>query len=112
LLRPEPDPLGASLEPLGDELGPTVLPDGFMLVLDPLLDPGVVPVELPLPLNVLPLEPVVPELMPAEPPAPAPVPPPAPPPVPPPACASANVLDSANAVVNAIVLNFMRFPLS
>jgi hypothetical protein len=31
---PEPGPDGVSVDPLGEELGPTVLPDGFMLVLD------------------------------------------------------------------------------
>lgn len=49
-----------SVDPLGEEFGPTVLPDGFMLVLEPFAEPAVLPEELPLPLMVLPLDPVVP----------------------------------------------------
>jgi hypothetical protein len=30
LLRPEPGPVGANVDPLGEGLAPTVLPDGFM----------------------------------------------------------------------------------
>ena len=86
-----------------------VLPDGFMLVLEPFAEPAVLPVELPLPLMVLPLDPVVPPtlppLIPAAPPA---EPPPAePPPAPPPACAFAKVLESTKAEARAIVLSFM-----
>jgi hypothetical protein len=44
--------LGVNVEPLGDELGPIVLPEGFIVVLDPLAESGVVPVVLPLPLMV------------------------------------------------------------
>jgi hypothetical protein len=79
-----------------------VLPDGFIVVLDPLAEPGVVPVALPLPLTVLPLPfPVVPE---------AALPPPVAPPVPlapPPVCASANVEAKAMLAANAIVVTFM-----
>jgi hypothetical protein len=98
-----------SVDPLGEELGPTVLPDGFMLVLEPFAEPAVLPVELPLPLMVLPLDPVVPPptlppLIPAAPPA---DPPAEPPPAPPPACAFAKVLESTKAEARAIVLSFM-----
>ena len=86
-----------------------VLPDGFMLVLEPFAEPAVLPVELPLPLMVLPLDPVVPPptlppLIPAAPPA---DPPAEPPPAPPPACAFAKVLESTKAEARAIVLSFM-----
>jgi hypothetical protein len=106
---PDPGPDGVSVDPLGEELGPTVLPDGFMLVLEPFAEPAVLPVELPLPLMVLPLDPVVPPtlppLIPAAPPA---EPPPAePPPAPPPACAYAKVLESAKAEARANVFSFM-----
>jgi hypothetical protein len=37
-----------SVDPLGDELAPTVLPDGFIVEFEPFADPAVVPVELPL----------------------------------------------------------------
>jgi len=30
LLRPEPGPVGVNVEPLGEGLAPTVLPDGFV----------------------------------------------------------------------------------
>jgi hypothetical protein len=105
---PEPGPDGVSVEPLGDELGPTVLPDGFVFVLEPFAEPAVLPVELPLPLMVLPLDPVVPPVLPPLIPAAPPAKPPAePPPAPPPACAYANVLERARAVANAIVVSFM-----
>jgi hypothetical protein len=87
-----------------------VLPDGFIVELEPLAEPGVLPDELPLPLMVLPLEPVVPVLLPMPlpiPAAPPPEPPPAPLPPAPPLCAMANVPDSANAVANAIVVSFI-----
>jgi hypothetical protein len=96
LLVPEPAPVGAIVEPLGDVLGANVLPDGFwgLVFFIPLELPVVLPfVDDPL---VLPLA--------DEPPAAEP--PPAPDPEPP-ACASANVLESANAVARTIVLNFM-----
>jgi hypothetical protein len=107
---PEPAPDGVSVEPLGDELGPTVLPDEFIFVLEPFAEPEVLPVELPLPLMVLPLDPVVPPVLPPLIPAAPPAEPPAePPPAPPPACAYAKVLESARAVANAIVVIFMLF---
>jgi hypothetical protein len=101
LLIPDPGPVGVNVEPLGDELGPTVLPEGFIVELDPLAEPGVVPVVLPLPLMVLPLPlPVVPEA--ALPPAVPPLAPPAPP-----ACANAKVEEKAIPVANAIVVSFI-----
>jgi len=30
LLRPEPGPVGVNVDPLGEGLAPTVLPDGFL----------------------------------------------------------------------------------
>jgi hypothetical protein len=103
LLIPDPGPVGVNVEPLGDELGPTVLPEGFIVELDPLADPGVVPVVLPLPLIVLPLPlPVVPEAALPPPPAVPPLAPPAPP-----ACANAKVEARAIPVANAIVVSFI-----
>ena len=107
LLRPEPGPVGVSVDPLGEEPAPMVLPDGFMVVLGPgavervapvpipvVVLPGVVaPIDEPV-LLVLPLAAAPPEAEPA----------PAEPPL---LCASANVLDSASAVANAIVETFM-----
>jgi hypothetical protein len=107
-LRPEPGPVGVSVEPLGEAPAPTVLPDGFM-VFGP---PGVVPAApvlllVPAALPVVPLmeEPgllvppvVAPPVAPEEEPAPA---------EPPLLCASANVLESARAVASAIVEIFM-----
>jgi hypothetical protein len=100
---PEPGPVGVNVDPLGELVGASVFPDGFMVV--GLL--GVVePVALPVPIPVVdpptdepgvpPLieEPPVPELAPAE----------LPPPL---VCASANVLESANAVARAIVVSFI-----
>jgi hypothetical protein len=86
-----------------------VLPDGFVVELGPLAEPAVLPVELPAPLIVVPLEPPVPApaLLPLDPAAE----PPAAPPAPPPACASANVLERAKAVANAIVVIRMVVPL-
>jgi hypothetical protein len=99
LLMPEPGPVGVSVDPLGEALGPRVLPEGLAVLF------GVV-VVAPVP-AVLPLveEPVV-VLLAAEPPA-AELPPAVPPAEPPPLCPSAKVLDSASAVANAIVLSFM-----
>lgn len=99
---PEPGPVGVRVDPLGEEPAPSVLPDGFVLVEGPFADPGVLPEELPTPLMVLPLEPVVPPAPPL-----APAAPPAAPPAPPPACASANVLVRASAPANASVDSFM-----
>jgi hypothetical protein len=105
--------VGVSVDPLGEELGPTVLPDGFMVELEPLDEPAVLPVVLPLPPMVVPLDPVAPELVPMELPPPIPAaPPPAPPapPPPPPACANAKVEPRVRIEAKAIVLSFMRCP--
>jgi hypothetical protein len=106
---PEPGPVGVTVEPLGEEPAPIVLPDGFVVDPAPLAEPAVLPVELPAPLIVVPLEPPVPApaLLPLDPAAE----PPAAPPAPPPACASANVLERAKAVANAIVVILMVVPL-
>jgi hypothetical protein len=97
LLTPEPAPLGVNVDPLGEALGPRVLPDGLAVLLGPVTGPVVV--ELPALPVVVPftVEPVEAPLA-AEPPA-----------LPPadPLCASANVLDSAKAVANAIVESLM-----
>jgi hypothetical protein len=64
LPRPEPGPVGVSVDPLGDGLGPRVLPEGFMVlpgagvfvvvIPDPVVvpvvgEPGVVPLIVALP---------------------------------------------------------------
>ena len=100
-LRPEPGPVGVNVDPLGEPLGASVFPDGFvelellavepvvlLLVPMPVVDP---PIDEPV---VAPFmdEPLVVELAPAEPPL---------------VCASANVLDSANAAARAIVVSFI-----
>lgn len=90
-----------------------MLPDGFMVELEPLADPAVLPVALPLPLMVLPLDPVVPELVPMELPPPIPAaPPPAPPPAPPapPPAANASVEPSVRIEAKAIVVSFLCCP--
>jgi hypothetical protein len=92
-----------SVDPLGEAPAPTVLPDGFMVLLGPVTgDVERLPVPAVLPV-VLPFidEPVVVPLA-AGPPAAEP-----PPAEPAPVCASANVLDSARAVASAIVETFM-----
>jgi hypothetical protein len=85
-------------------LGASVFPDGFMVELGPLLVPPARPVVAPggFPIE-LPLmdDPVVVPVV-AEPPVVEP-----PPAVPPLLCASANVLESASAPANAIVMSFM-----
>jgi hypothetical protein len=89
---PEPGPVGVSVDPLGEALGPSVLPDGlwvlFGLAGAVAVDPAVLPVVgepvvVPVP---------VAELPPAE---------------PVPLCASAKVPESANAAANAIVVSLM-----
>ncbi|MDB5606288.1 MAG: hypothetical protein JWP25_3188 [Bradyrhizobium sp.] len=89
------------MDPLGEPLGPSVLPDGFMVLFGPVVapmfpDPVVRPVVLPFvdePVVVpLAAEPPAVELPPAELPL---------------LCASANVLDSAKAVARAMVVSFM-----
>jgi hypothetical protein len=107
LLRPEPGPVGVSVEPLGEAPAPTVLPDGFMVLFGPVAVERVEPVPVALPVVVplvdgdvvVPLVAAPPEAEPA----------PAEPPL---LCASANVLDSASAVASAIVETFMAAFLS
>jgi hypothetical protein len=102
LLRPDPGPVGVTVDPLGEPLGASVFPDGFMVVLEPPVVPLVRPTVEPGGLLIeFPVadEPV---LGATELPAPE-VPPPAPPLL----CASANVLESASAPANAIVVSFM-----
>jgi hypothetical protein len=98
---PEPGPVGVNVEPLGEEFGPSVLPEGLAVLFGYVTAPPVP--ELPV---VVPFieEPVVVPLA-AEPPAVEL--PPAEPPEDPPLCASANVLESAKAVASAIVLSFI-----
>jgi hypothetical protein len=102
LARPEPGPVGVNVDPLGDALGESVLPDGFIGVgeTDELLfiEPGALPT-VPL---VVPGADVVPVPLIAAPPLVA-----APAPAPPVPCAKASVLDSANAPANPIVVSFM-----
>src|ERR1700693_4788428 len=93
LLRPEPGPVGVNVDPLGEALGPRVFPDGLWVLFGGVTDaparpPAAEPVALPVAAE------------------PAEVPP-APDADAPPACASANVLESAKAVANAIVASFM-----
>ncbi|WP_167558630.1 hypothetical protein [Bradyrhizobium canariense] len=103
LLRPEPGPVGVSVDPLGDALGPSVFPDGFIVLFGP---PAEAPLVFPMPVVppvVLPFtdEPVVIPLdvePPAEVPAELPVP-----------WANANVLESAKAVAKAMVVSFMSW---
>jgi len=114
LLRPEPGPVGVSVDPLGEAPAPIVLPEGFMVLFGPVaVEPAapvpmpVVPVPVALP-GLVPLmdEPEVVPLVAAPPEAePAPAEPPL-------LCASANVLDSASAVASAIVETFMAASLS
>jgi hypothetical protein len=93
----EPEPVGLMVDPLGEVLGPTVLPDGFMALLAPLLadEPvvpvadGAAPVVLALVLLGLAAE--------APPVPPAPL-----------ACAKASVELRARADASAMVANFMR----
>jgi hypothetical protein len=102
LLRPEPGPVGASVDPLGEAPAPMVFPDGFLVVFGPVTDERAAP-PVPVVLPVVPLidEPVV-EPLAAAPPAAEPAPD-----EPPLLCASANVLESARAVASAIVEIFM-----
>ena len=93
---PDPGPEGASVDPLGEALGPRVFPDGLWVLFGAVTEAPELPVVVPLVVPVV--EPLA-----AEPPAELPLLPA----VAPPACASAKVLESANAVANAIVVNFM-----
>jgi hypothetical protein len=104
LLIPEPGPVGVSVDPLGDEPAPMVLPDGFVVV----VEPGAVERDAPEPVVVLPEVPMPVPLTEEPVLAPPAAPPEAEPPAePPPLCASAKVLDSARAVASAIVEIFM-----
>jgi hypothetical protein len=105
-LRPEPGPVGVNVDPLGEPDGASVFPDGFVVVLGPVRVPPAIPVVEPgrfaieLPFT----EPGAPPVA-AEPPTLEPAPDiPAPPPL---LCASANVLESASAPANAIVISFI-----
>jgi hypothetical protein len=98
---PEPGPVGVSVDPLGEALGPSVLPDGLWVEVGPVagpvvVDPAVLPVVVPFvdePV-VLPVAAGAPaeELPLAE---------------PMPLCATANEAVSANAAANAVVANFI-----
>jgi hypothetical protein len=101
---PEPGPVGVRVDPLGEPLGASVFPDGFVVVLGMLLVPRAWPTVEPGGFAIsFPFtdEPVVVPV--AEPPVLEPAPE-----VPPPLlCASAKVLESASAPANAIVMSFM-----
>ena len=43
-LRPEPGPVGANVDPLGEPVGASVFPEGFMVLLGPLRLPLAIPV--------------------------------------------------------------------
>ena len=98
MLRPEPGPVGASVDPLGEAPGARLFPDGFILAL-PFGEVGPVVEGDPVPTPTVPADapvavlPAAPEL---EPPAEPPVP-----------CANARVVDSAKAPARAIVVSFM-----
>jgi hypothetical protein len=94
LLRPEPEPVGVSVDPLGEALGPRVFPDGLWVLFGEVTVVPAFPVVVPFDVEPVAL-PVAAE--------PAEVPPPLD--EAPPACASAKVLESANAVANAIVVS-------
>jgi hypothetical protein len=96
LLRPEPEPVGVNVEPLGEALGPRVFPDGLWVLFGEVTVVPALPVVVPF------IDEPVALPVAAEPPAAG-----LPPAVAPPACASAKVPESANAVANAIVLIFM-----
>jgi hypothetical protein len=92
------------VDPLGEPLGASVLPDGFIVLLEPVVLPtdgaGELLTEDP------PTDEPLPEVPAAE--EPAEVPPAVPPPAAPPLLwASAKVLESASAPANAIVVSFM-----
>jgi hypothetical protein len=102
LLRPEPGPVGVNVDPLGEELGPIVVPDGLPGLFGTkaglfVVEPGALPVVIPFVVDepgVVPLVAGAPVLV-------------LPPAEPLPVCASANVLDRTKAPVNAIVASFM-----
>jgi hypothetical protein len=85
--RPEPGPVGVNVDPLGEGLAPIVLPDGFMLLLVAAAgEPAALPVVVPL-VDGLAADPPLAEPLPL--------------------CASAKLLDSANAHAKATVVIFM-----
>jgi hypothetical protein len=89
---PEPGPVGVSVDPLGEALGPSVLPDGLWVVFG-LTGPVVVePAVLP----VVPLDEPVAVPVPEAPPAELVL-----------VWASVKVPESANAAASAIVVSFM-----
>jgi hypothetical protein len=106
LLRPEPGPVGVNVDPLGEALGPSVLPDGLWVLFGlvtgaVVVEPAVLPVVVPLvdePVMVpLAADPPAAELPPVE---------------PLPLCASARLLErrlleSANAAASTIVVSFI-----
>jgi hypothetical protein len=103
LLRPEPGPVGVSVDPLGEDPAPMVLPDGFRVVLEPgAVERDMAPAPAALPVVV----PVVDGLVTAPPLVAPPAAEPAPV-EPTPLCASANEPDIARAVASAIVEIFM-----
>jgi len=101
LPTPEPGPVGVSVDPLGEGLGASVLPEGFEGLL--LATGGIVPAEpVALPVVVPAEEPVAaPPMDPAGGGAPIPLVPLLL------VCASANVLERASAPAKAIVTSFM-----
>jgi hypothetical protein len=106
LERPEPEPVGAKVDPLGDPFGESELPEGFLTLLEPVAMPLVAePVVPPVWVPLAPMD----EPVPTEPPLVEGLPPPETPPAEPPplVCAIANVLVSASAPANAIVVSFM-----
>jgi hypothetical protein len=93
--------VGVNVDPLGEALGPSVLPDGLWVLFGLMtgavvVDPAVLPVVVPLvdgPVMVpLAADPPAAELPPVE---------------PLPLCASARLLESANAAASAIVVSFI-----
>lgn len=100
MLKPEPEPVGVSVDPLGEALGPSVFPDGLWVLFGEVTGAVAAPVVVPLveePLVVLPAAGLpAAELPPVE---------------PPPLCASANVLESERAVASAIVVTFIAISL-
>jgi hypothetical protein len=105
---PEPGPVGVKVEPLGEEFGPSVLPDGLMVLFGLAPAPPVVLPSMELPVVVeLPAVPPAVELPPAVPAALPPAEPPPAPPPPPPPCASAKVELRAKIEASATVLSFM-----
>jgi hypothetical protein len=107
LERPEPGPVGAKVDPLGEPFGESELPEGFLTLLGPVAIPLVA--EPVVPPVWVPLAPMDEPVVPIEPPPLMEEPPPETPPAEPPplVCAIANVLVSASAPANAIVVSFM-----